>query len=202
MAPDPPPPEYGPEFLAWLRETTEAAWQQVEEPSLDEFRRAGFIGARWRRGTHWTGPLSDATIAQVERRFGVHFPPQHRLFLRTLHSTTPWMRGADHDTGDLTLYRAPGFYDWLHDEEAIRSALGQVADTSVFAREIDLQYGGRRWLEGGPRPQLLPIFGHRYVVDDDSQWVLSIVGSDAIVYAEDLRDYLLLELDDVIRRAR
>jgi hypothetical protein len=112
------------------------------------------------------------------------------------------MRGADHDTGDLTLYRAPGFYDWLHDEEAIRSALGQVADTSVFAREIDLQYGGRRWLEGGPRPQLLPIFGHRYVVDDDSQWVLSIVGSDAIVYAEDLRDYLLLELDDVIRRAR
>jgi hypothetical protein len=194
-----PPPEYGPVFLAWLRETTEAAWQQVGEPSLDDFRTAGFIGARWRRGTRWTGPLDDETIAQVEGRFGVHFPPQHRLFLQTLHSTTPWQRGADYRTGDLALHRAPGFYDWLHDEERIRAAMSDVADTSEFADEIDVHFGGRRWLEGGPSPQLIPIFGHRYVVADDSQWVLSIVGSDAIVYGEDLRDYLLIELDDVIR---
>ena len=201
MAPD-PPPEFGPDFLAWLRETTEAAWLQVEEPSLDDYRTAGFIGAGWRRGTRWTGPLGDETIARLERRFGVHFPPQYRLFLRTLHSTTPWMRGAAYGTGDLALYRAPGFYDWLHDEERVRSALGEVADTSLFAEEIDVQYGGRRWLEGGPSPQLLPIFGHRYVVVDDSQWVLSIVNSDAIVYGEDLRDYLLLKLDDVISQTR
>jgi hypothetical protein len=77
--------------------------------------------------------------------------------------------------------------------------MSDVADTSEFAEEIDVHYGGRRWLEGGPSPQLIPIFGHRYVVADDSQWVLSIVGSDAIVYGEDLRDYLLIELDDVVR---
>jgi hypothetical protein len=200
MATD-PPPEYGPGFLGWLRETTEAAWQRVEEPSLDDFRTAGFIGATWRRGTRWTGPLDDETIYQVERRFDVRFPPQYRLFLQTLHSTTPSRRGADHRTGDLAPYRAPGFYDWLHDEQPIRAALSRVADTSEFAEEIDVHHGGRRWLEGAPWPRLLPIFGHRYVVADESAWVLSIVGSDAIVYAEDLRDYLLIELADVIGRA-
>jgi hypothetical protein len=183
-----------------LRETTEAAWQKLAEPSLDDFRQAGFIGALWRPGTRWTGPLDDETIMQVERRFGVHFPPQYRLFLQTLHSTTPWRRGADYGTGGLAVYRAPGFYDWLHDEEYIHAAMIEVADTSAFAEEIDRANGGGRWLEGGPSPQLLPIFGHRYVVDDDAQWVLSIVGSDAIVYGEDLRDYLLIELDDVIRQ--
>ncbi len=201
MAPD-PPPAFDADFLAWLRETTEAAWQQVEEPSLDDFRAAGFIGATWRRGTHWTGPLGDERMAQVEGRFGVHFRAGHRLFLQTLHGTTPWRRGADYSTGDLALSEAPGFYDWLRDEERIRAALSMVADTSVFAEELDLHHGGRRWLEGGPRPQLLPIFGHRYVVDDDSQWVLSIVDSDAIVYGENLRDYLLIELADVIGHAR
>ncbi|HEY2879058.1 hypothetical protein [Nocardioides sp.] len=198
MAPD-PPPEYGPGFLTWLRETTEAAWANVEEPSLDDFRSAGFIGATWRRGTRWTGPLDDETITQLERRFGVHFPPDYRLLLQTLHSTTPWRRGAHDGTVDLVEYRAPGFYDWLHEGTCIRARMQAVADRSEFAEELDLHYGGRRWLEGGPSPQLLPIYAHRYVVDDDSQWVLSIVGGDAIVYGENLRAYLLAELDDVLK---
>jgi hypothetical protein len=200
MAPD-PPAEFGTAFLSWLRETTEAAWQEVKEPSLEAYREAGFIGAGWRRGTRWTGPLDDDTIGRVERKFGVHFPPEHRLFLQTLHSTTPWRRGDDYATGDLVLYDAPGFYDWIHDEEPIRAALGAVAETSEYAEEIDLHYGGRRWLPGGPSPQLLPIFGHRYVVADESPCVLSIVGNDAIVYGGDLRAYLLHELDHVIRLA-
>jgi hypothetical protein len=195
------PAEYGPEFLSWLRETTEAAWRRVAEPSFDDHQAAGFIGAGWRRGTRWTGPLDDDTITQVEGHFGVRFPPEHRLFLQTLHSTTPWMRGAEYDGDELASYEAPGFYDWLGDEQRIRTAIDDVTDTSEFAEEIDSDYGGRRWLDGGPSPQLLPIFGHRYVVADDSQWVLSIVGSDAIVYGDGLRAYLLRELVDVIRRA-
>jgi hypothetical protein len=134
-----PPDEFGPEFLHWLREATESAWQQVEEPSLEDFERAGFIGALWRRGTRWTGGLDDQ----------------------------------------------------------IRARMDDVSDTSRFAEGI-AHYGGRRWLPGGPCPQLIPIYAHRYVIGDDSQWVLSIVGGDAIVYGADLRGYLLAELRDVV----
>jgi hypothetical protein len=108
------------------------------------------------------------------------------------------MRGADYRTGELALHDSPGFYDWLGDEDPIRTALDQVADTAEFAEELDASYGGRRWLSGGPSPQLLPIYGHRYVVGNESEWVLSIVGSDVIVYGEGLRDYLLHELAHVI----
>jgi hypothetical protein len=189
-----PPAEFGVEFLSWLRETTESAWRQVEEPSLDDFERAGFIGALWRRRTRWTGGLDDQTIAGVEERFGVTFPPQYRLLLRTLHSTTPWMRGAN---GRPAIYERPGFYDWVSDGDQIRARIDDVADTSEFAEEI-ARYGGRRWLGGGPSPRLIPIYAHRYVVCDDSQWVLSIVGGDAIVYGMDMREYLLAELRDVV----
>ena len=121
------------------------------------------------------------------------------LFLQTLHSTQPWRTGADYSRGDrLALNESPGFYDWRHDEMRIRQAMRAVEDRAPFAQEIALHHGGSRWLPGGPSPALIPIIGHRYVVADDSQWVLSMVGDDAIVYGEDLRAFLLAELGDLL----
>ncbi|HEX3931953.1 MAG TPA: hypothetical protein VHW64_14715 [Nocardioides sp.] len=175
-----PPAEYGPEFLSWLRATTERAWREVDEPSLEDCRESGFIGAHWRRGTRWAGPLGEDPVVEAERRFGARFPAQCRLLLTTLHTTTPWMRGADHRSGELALHDSPGFYDWLDDEDPIRAALDRVADTAELAEELDAASGLNRRRSGGPSPQLLPVYGHRYVVGDESEWVLSIVGSDVI----------------------
>jgi hypothetical protein len=194
-----PPAAFGEAFLSWLRDVTEAAWRHVDEWALEDYESRGYIGARWQRGTRWTGGLDDRTIAEVERRYGVVFPPQHRLFLQTLHSTTPWRTGADYSQGDHHAhYESPGFYDWRRDETQIRQAMRAVEDRAQFAHEIASHHGGSRWLPGGPSPALIPIFGHRYVVADDSQCVLSIVGDDAIVCGEDLRAYLLHELGDLL----
>ena len=61
--------------------------------------------------------------------------------------------------------------------------------------------GGSTWSWRGNCPRFIPSdfeLKKRYLVGDDSECVLSIVGSDAIRYGEDLRDYLLIELADVI----
>ena len=53
----------------------------------------------------------------------------------------------------------------------------------------------RRLAAGGP--QLIPIFGHRYLAgpgDRSGNPILSIYGSDVIVYASGLRVYLPFEL--------
>lgn len=193
------PAAFGTDFLRWLRAATERSWQGIDDWSPADFEAAGLIGARWRRGTRWTGGLDDATIARVQRRYGVRFPPQYRLFLQTLHSTTPWKRGATYSRhGDrLAEYDTPGFYDWLHDEAQLRAAMRAVTDSSPGELFAGPDHPAR-WQRGGPSPDLIPIFGHRYVVCDDSQRVVSIVGDDAIVYGRDLRDYLLAELGDVL----
>lgn len=194
-----PPADWGAGFLSWLRDATESAWRGVDEWTLEDYERHGYIGPRWRRGTHWTGGLDDQTIADVERQYGFVFPPQYRLFLQTLHSTKPWRTGADYSGGDrLALNESPGFYDWRHDRTRIRQAMRAVEDRAPFAQQIASQHGGSRWLPGGPSPALIPIIGHRYVVADDAQWVVSIVGDDAIVYGENLRAFLLAELGDVL----
>lgn len=195
------PETFGVEFLHWLREATERAWAEIEvrdylagDPSVPGFR----IGPQWRRGTHWTGGLDEATIAGIEHRYGVRFPPDYRLFLHTLHSTTPPMMCTCYKHAELSAHNEPGFYNWQRDEIQIRKAMHRVADTM---RELpyDLQSWQTTWSHRDSKPALIPIFGHRYIVADPAQWVLSIVDDDAIIYGENLRDYLLNELDDVLR---
>lgn len=123
------PKEFGPEFLRWFQTATEQAWQNVDELSLADFSQAGRIGSAWRPGTRWTGGLSESAIRRLEHDYQLEFPPQYRLFLRMLHSTTPWQRQADYAVyGDrLALREVPGFYDWLHDGPQIRAAMRDVA---------------------------------------------------------------------------
>jgi hypothetical protein len=178
-----PPPVFGEEFLEWLRATTEDHWRQVDEMSVAEFAATGWIGADWRRGTRWTGGLSDSAIDDVQQRFAVEFPPEHRLFLRMLHCTTPWQRRADSTGGE---FRRPGFYDWINEEPEIRVAMRNVVE-GLAPGTID-----------SAAPALIPIFGHRHVVATAASPVLSMVGDDIIIYGRNLRDYLLHELHNVL----
>jgi hypothetical protein len=55
----------------------------------------------------------------------------------------------------------------------------------------------RELAENGP--QLIPVFQHRYLVgapEVEGNPVLSMYGSDVIVYADDLESYLTIELTD------
>jgi hypothetical protein len=208
------PAEYGEEFLGWLRAATESAWSEMDDWSLEDFRAAGLIGARWQRGTRWTGGLTDLEIDTIERHFELQFPPDHRLFLQILHSTRPWQRGAHYGNGrDLGECSRSGFYDWRYDEAEIRRSLDDAMGGVVSALDRDDGYWSPRW---GARPvgtserraaierlvsaapKLIPIFGHRFVVPTDPPAVLSMVGTDIIVYGANLRDYLLAELRDVL----
>ncbi len=208
---DVPPSGFGEDFLAWLREASERAWQRITDPDIGA---TGLFWPRWRRGTRWTGGLTVATITEIERRYDVHFPEQHRLFLQTLHSTTPWQYSPDYsrDRTHPVLRERPGFYNWLKDEEAIHTATRRVID-GLLSDTPDQQYWHHSW---GPcphplderrarmaellaaAPPLIPIFGHRFVVDHGPRPVLSIMGTDVVIYGDDLRDYLLHELRDVL----
>ncbi|MFY0539807.1 hypothetical protein [Nannocystis pusilla] len=205
------PGEFGEPFLRWLGATTEEAWSRGAEPTLADFERNGAGGCDWRRGTRWTGGLSDAELAEIEQRFDVRFPAEHRLFLQVLHATEPRMFCAGFDDDDrLVADEAPGFYHWQRDEAVIRAVFAQLVDGLVFDVENNVLWRDS-W---GPRPgdaderrarvaalvagapRLLPIYGHRYVLAEGPTLVLSVWQSDIIVYGRDLRDYLLHELVD------
>ncbi len=204
------PDAFDVEFLEWLREATERTWRTVKERTLEDYRRAGVGGVGWRTGTRWSGGLTDSEIDAIEARYDLKFPADHRLLLQTLHCTTPRMAGAAFTDGRIMEpIERPGFYDWLHDEDAIRAALSEPLEGILFDVENEVlwppSWGPRPPTAAARRarlaeliaaaPRLIPIIGHRYLVSVEPHVVLSVHQADIIVYGRSLRDFLLMELE-------
>lgn len=192
-------------FLYWLKDQTETFWRQNPrvEPTNGCYQE-------WPAGVHWVG-MTEAEIEQVEARYAVRFTPDHREFLRVLHTlnqpTTYVEEASESGLEDRTERLL--FPNWLTDESEIRIRLAQPHE--------DLH---KHWLpEWGPKPAseeeraagfaqqfsqapaLLPLQGHRYMVSEPLQPgnpVLSMMGTDIIVYGWNLRSYLLQELREYL----
>lgn len=178
-------PQDLPTFLLWLKSATETYWQQL--PASDTMH-----------GAKWTG-MEDTAITQTEKKFGIKFAHDHRLFLNMLHTT-------DKKPPESSFY-----YNWLTDEKEIRARLAWPYNTILQ----DIEGSDRVWRTSwGPRPEnknertrifnnwyeqapaLVPLTGHRFILSDDTleyRPVLSIWGADIIPYAWNLRHFLLNE---------
>lgn len=215
----PPRATFGTEFLDWVRTSTEAVWRLAEEASIADYEAAGVGGAEWARGTRWIGGYSDTEIDAFERRDGVTFPADFRLFLRRLGCTEPKRRNVYFlDQTNMAERAVPGFYDWRDAGEIARAR-----EDALLGLKFDVERNSLWRDEWGPRPgtaeareqelrrvvaaapKLAPLFGHRFLLLEPAAIgnpVLSIHQSDMIVYGADLRRYLLNELVDELSGPR
>jgi hypothetical protein len=109
------------EFLMWLKEKTEQAWQECDDTSLPAHMVSGGL---WQRLTRWTGGLSPEEIAACESRWHVQFPDEYRLFLATLHAPDRPMKwfafGEDDQRVAMT---RPAFFNWRKDIRELEIAM-------------------------------------------------------------------------------
>jgi len=172
------------DFIARFRQDAEARWSDCRI-------RLGLYGFQFQAGTKWLPGLSEPQIDEYEGRVGFAFPYDVRLLLSQINGTDlPTLNvygdcGEPHRTG-------LGVYSYPRDIDQI---LLMIQDVTPDRHEIAEVLG----MEDFDLPDdagLLPFYSHRYVVcgsDRASSPVLSIVGTDAIVYGEDLRQYLVAE---------
>lgn len=139
-------------------------------------------------------PLDERAFAEVERRFGFTFNPDHRTLLAT------------------GLPLGPRWPDWRDgDPDQLRERLDAPVDGVLF----DVQQNGYWHASWGERPsrttyalsvarhrlaaapRLIPVYGHRYApaLPEPDLPVLSVVQTDVIVYGADLAGYLRREFD-------
>jgi hypothetical protein len=177
-------------------------------------------GSDWQQGTRWLGGLDEQEIVNIEQRYQVHFPPDYRLFLQTLHSVDRPMVGASFADGNTMVPRTkPSFYNWQTNTTSIQAAYEWLVHGLVF----DVQKANL-WLPSWgvkpgtveaqearvqelvkTAPRLIPVFAHRYLLAEPCEAgnpVFSIHQSDMILYGEDLHSYFLQEFGDLLGRER
>lgn len=201
------PPILNEAFLRWFRARTEAGWRKVPLYPRDANPEEEDLWGKWHpdwRGAKWLDPFPDREIDTIEEQWQICFPPDYRVLFKWLHATDrprfeyfPGEYSNDMfynwQTGPASIQWAyehilGGFaFDAIHNTHFWRSEWGTVPLTKEEARERL-----KPVIDAAPR--LIPIHGHCYLLAEPYQAenpVLSIWQSDIIVFAPDLRTYLL-----------
>jgi hypothetical protein len=207
-------PENYTDFFYWLKERTEAFWSTKKNIST-----TGIDGEDWFYGAKWTG-LAENKIDEIELKYSIQLMPEHREFLKILHTIdrkeeikyTETVDGKD----EIKIEKRSFFYNWLEDENDIITKFKWPFETLL----ADVIGRNSVWLKSwGPvansdeekkiifskwyneAPKLIPIKSHRFLVSElhlKDRPVLSIIGSDIIVYGWNFRYYLLNELEEYL----
>ncbi|AXY72465.1 hypothetical protein D3H65_00060 [Paraflavitalea soli] len=104
-------------FLYWLKEKTEDFWSKDPKTSTGNFKCE-----EWIYGAKWIG-LTDDEIDAVEAKYAVRFMPEHRAFLRILHTIDRKEKIEHADEDGVVIEERPFFYNWLQDDKEIKEYL-------------------------------------------------------------------------------
>jgi hypothetical protein len=172
------------EFLVEFKRRTESRWEH-------EDINPGIYGFQFQRGTRWNRGLTEADIEMYQADLGVQFPTDFKHMLRLMNGT---------DLPTVNIYASSGepqrtsvgVYSYPCDLSIVQELRrGTEHDRDEIAAEL-LDQG----FELESNANLVPIFSHRYIIcgtDPGRSIVLSIVGTDAILYGDSLRTYLQAE---------
>ncbi|MGO4773261.1 hypothetical protein ACEN2I_16480 [Flavobacterium sp. W22_SRS_FK3] len=205
-------PENYIDFLYWVKERTESFWSKDPETSLEDF-----VCDDWMYGAKWIG-LTDEEISNIERKYVIEFTPEHKDFLRILHTIDRYEKIEYTETFDenaeILVEEIPYFYNWQKDDKEITERLiwpyKTILEDVLGVNQVWLKSWGEKpisdiekekifsdWFQ--KTPKLIPIKSHRFIISDENlkfRPVLSVYGSDIIVYGWNLRSYILNELKD------
>lgn len=160
--------------------------------------------------------MQEEEIDTIEEKYAIKLMPEHREFLKILHTTDKkepieYLTSSNEDAETITKYHSL-FYNWLEDDEEIKERMRwphkTILEDILGDSKVWLKSWGKKpeseeakdaifseWLNKAPK--LIPLNRHRFLVSDinlKDRPVLSVWGSDIIVYGWDLRLYLLNEL--------
>lgn len=167
-----------------IRQRTEALWAGA---SINP----GIHGFQIQPGMRWNTGLTVDEIDGYERALGVRFPESFRCMLSVMNGTDLPTINLYGSSGEPACER-PGVYAYPRDLVLVRSMMERVeADRAGIAQAL-MEQGFYLDLSAG----LVPVYSHRFLVcgvDASDGPVLSIAGTDAIVYGGTLIEYLQAE---------
>ena len=177
--PDPTPADF-----EEIRGRTEALWAGA---SIDP----GIHGFQFQAATRWNAGLAPDEIDAYEHALGVRFPAAFRCMLGVMNGTDLPTINVYGFNGEPARER-PGVYAYPRDLALVRSMIADMEPGRAEIAKALMEQGF--YLDQSAR--LVPVYAHRFLLCGADAWdgpVLSISGTDAIVYGRNLIEYLQTE---------
>lgn len=164
------------QFFPWLKTESEKLWENIEP-------NKAVYGFQLQAGTKWLPGLDDEQIANYEKDLGFVFPEIFKAFLKHMNGTDLHTVNVYGESGEPYAYSV-GYYSYPRDIKVVKDMITWILEKYKISEED---------LENLEIPHILPIVSHRFLVADrcDTNPVLSMYGTDTILYADSLQSFLV-----------
>lgn len=163
-----------------LKELSENKWESIE---LTEC-----WGFQIQKKSKWNNGLTEEQLNDFENQIGFKFSQSLRNFYRTMNGLNkPGINISGDLNNEKPTFRSV-FYSYPKDLDLIKEQINWILESNQLSEQE---------LINGEAPFIFPFFGHRFLILDSNEQVLSMYGDDIIPWADNLSKAIYKDVFDL-----
>jgi hypothetical protein len=176
-----PDPDDSTDFFETVKRESEIYWA-----TTDINKR--LYGYQIQRSTKWKDGLTNNQIDDFEKNLNIKFPKGLRNLYKTMNGLDkPGINVYGSDGTEHTF--SPVYYSYPDDIEVIKEKIEWILEANNLTSDK---------LNTDNIPKIFPVTGHRFVILDDNNQILSMYGDDIIYWAESISKLVANDIFDKI----
>ena len=145
-------------------------------------------GFQIQKNSKWNDGLTDNQIDDFEENLKIKFPIGLRNFYKTMNGLDkPGINVYGNDGTEHTF--SPVYYSYPNDIEEIAEKIKWILESNDLTNDK---------LVTDNIPKIFPVTGHRFIILDDNNQILSMYGDDIVYWAENVSKLIANEIFDNI----
>lgn len=155
-----------------------SSFQRIKKESEKYWEKVDLIecwGFQIQEGSKWKKGLSEPELEDFQQQLNITFPESLKNYYRTMNGLDK--PGIDNNGGEGEIDFGPVFYSYPDDIPIIKSTIEWVMEANQVTKEM---------IKDQNVPSIFPYLGHRFLILDDDEAVLSMYGNDIILWGDNL----------------
>lgn len=176
-----PDPDDSTGFFETVKRQSEIYWGTTDI-------NKGLYGFQIQRNTKWKDGLTDNQIDDFEKNLNIKFSKGLRNLYKTMNGLDkPGINVYGNDGTEHTF--SPLYYSYPYDIVLIKEKIEWILEANNLTADK---------LVTDNIPKIFPVTGHRFVILDDNNQILSMYGDDIIYWAESISKLVVNDIFDKI----
>jgi len=167
------------EFFKEIKRLSEEYWSKTDINS-------NIFGFQIQKGTKWKNGLSENELAEFQKELNVVFPEELKNFYRTMNGLDKKGINVFGSNGTEPSFN-PIYYSYSNDLKQIRENINWIYESNgVKSDNVEI-------------PRIFPIKGHRFLILDRNNQILSMHGDDIIFWSDNISKLIATDIFENIK---
>lgn len=163
-----------------------STFQYIKKKSEKYWKKVNLMecwGFQIQEGSKWEKGLSESELEDFQQQLNIIFPESLKNYYRTMNGLDK--PGIDNNGGEREVDFGPIFYSYPDDIPIIKSTIERVMEANRVTKEI---------IQEQNVPSIFPYLGHRFLILDHEEVVLSMYGNDIILWSDNLSKGIVMDI--------